>query len=258
MGVAPTRLSSLLSGSEAKAAARRAAVPVLTVSRTRWHQTKTAKGIFAKLSKVIEQHADLVETVAQTQPAMTLIEPSDLTGTIDGEPARRSRSVVELAANAHAGRAPLASCLPEIGRYCQSAQKWLPRPVHSDGGRGSDSAGDHSRDGGALASCASGGSAVGQLGLGNRVGPQYPKSSAKATNILRPTQPIVCRVRGHLPGTPVVVRGFVACVCSRCGRPIELARSDARSVEFVTGRANGLHDPVGVAVTAGRVTERVG
>ena len=78
-------------------------MPVVTVSRARWHQTKTAKGIFGELSKVIEEYAELVDTVAQAQPVMTLIEPSCLIGAIYGVVARRGRSVVELAPAAGGG-----------------------------------------------------------------------------------------------------------------------------------------------------------
>jgi hypothetical protein len=96
---------------------------VLTVSRARWHQTKTAKGIFGELSKVIEQYAELVDTVAQAQPVMTLIEPSDLIGAIDGVLARRGRSVLELAPSHHQENLRIEVCVSAIGRFCRDVER---------------------------------------------------------------------------------------------------------------------------------------
>jgi hypothetical protein len=58
----------------------------------------------------------------------------------------------------------------------------------------------------------SGGSAVGRIGLGKPRRPAATRSPARTESNMHsnPTQPIVCRVRGHLPGAPVV--------CSRLRR----------------------------------------
>ena len=67
----------------------------------------------------------------------------------------------------------------------------------------------------------------------------------------------ICLIRGHIAGKPVSVRGFVACACVRCGRPLELPGSNVARCDVVAGLARSLDDPTRIRASAGRVAERV-
>ena len=51
---------------------------------------------------------------------------------------------------------------------------------------------------------------------------QPQSSSTESTITSNPLQPIVCLIRGHIPGRPVLVRGFALSACARCDHTIEL------------------------------------
>ena len=80
--------------------------------------------------------------------------------------------------------------------------------------------------------------------LGNRVGhtSQPQSSSTESTITSNPLQPIVCLIRGHIPGRAVMVRGFASSACVRCNRTIELAGPDVDPLGLFLRPSRGLHD----------------